>query len=72
MRVGVRLEKKPWRSLELAGVEIIDENGGGPDVRLRSRQLANQPPIRANAVGTKVPAPCLHKEPDGGSYERFL
>jgi hypothetical protein len=43
MRVGVRLEKKPWRSLELAGVEFIDENGGGPGVRLRNRQRLKQP-----------------------------
>ena len=27
------------RSLESAGVEFIDENGGGPGVRLRKRQL---------------------------------
>jgi hypothetical protein len=26
------------RSLEAAGVEFIDENGGGPGVRLRKRQ----------------------------------
>jgi ribosome-binding protein aMBF1 (putative translation factor) len=26
------------RALELAGVEFIDENGGGPGVRLRTRQ----------------------------------
>ena len=26
------------RALELAGVEFIDENGGGPGVRLRERQ----------------------------------
>jgi hypothetical protein len=26
------------RSLEAAGVEFIDENGGGPGVRLRNRQ----------------------------------
>ena len=26
------------RALELAGVEFIDENGGGPGVRLRKRQ----------------------------------
>ena len=25
-------------ALELAGVEFIDENGGGPGVRLRKRQ----------------------------------
>jgi hypothetical protein len=27
------------RALEMAGVEFIDENGGGPGVRLRKRQL---------------------------------
>jgi hypothetical protein len=27
------------RTLELAGVEFIDENGGGPGVRLRKRRL---------------------------------
>ena len=27
------------RALEGAGVEFIDENGGGPGVRLRKRQL---------------------------------
>jgi hypothetical protein len=26
------------RAFELAGVEFIDENGGGPGVRLRKRQ----------------------------------
>jgi hypothetical protein len=26
------------RALEAAGVEFIDENGGGPGVRLRERQ----------------------------------
>ena len=26
------------RALEIAGVEFIDENGGGPGVRLRERQ----------------------------------
>jgi ribosome-binding protein aMBF1 (putative translation factor) len=30
-------------SLEIAGVEFIDENGGGPGVRLRKRQRAKQP-----------------------------
>jgi len=28
--------------LELAGVEFIDEDGGGPGVRLRKRQRSNQ------------------------------
>ncbi len=27
-----------WRALKGAGVEFIDENGGGPGVRLRKRQ----------------------------------
>ena len=40
---GVRLETKPWRFLELAGVEFIDENGGGPSVRLRKSQRLKQP-----------------------------
>jgi hypothetical protein len=26
------------RALEVAGVEFIDDNGGGPGVRLRKRQ----------------------------------
>jgi transcriptional regulator with XRE-family HTH domain len=30
------------RALEEAGVEFIDENGGGPGVRLRKRQRAKQ------------------------------
>jgi hypothetical protein len=29
------------RALEAAGVEFIDENGGGPGVRLRKRQRKN-------------------------------
>ena len=31
------------RAWETAGVEFIDENGGGPGVRLRKRQLAKRP-----------------------------
>jgi transcriptional regulator with XRE-family HTH domain len=30
-------------SLELAGVEFIDENGGGPGVRLKKRQQRRKP-----------------------------
>ena len=30
-------------SLEVAGVEFIDENGGGPGVRLRKRQRPKKP-----------------------------
>jgi hypothetical protein len=31
------------RALEAAGVEFIDENGGGPGVRLRKRQRRKMP-----------------------------
>ena len=31
------------RALELAGIEFIDENGGGAGVRLRNRQRPKQP-----------------------------
>jgi hypothetical protein len=34
------------RALETAGVEFIDENGGGPGVRLRKRQQAKGIPHR--------------------------
>ena len=30
------------RALEAAGIEFIDENGGGPGVRLRKRQRVKQ------------------------------
>ena len=30
------------RALETAGIDFIDENGGGPGVRLRKRQRAKQ------------------------------
>ena len=33
---------KSKRALEAAGVEFIDENGGGPGVRLRKRQRTKQ------------------------------
>jgi hypothetical protein len=33
------LEMLRW-AVELAGVEFIDENGGGPGLRLRKRQRA--------------------------------
>ena len=32
------------RAFEVAGVEFIDENGGGPGVRLRKRQLKGEKP----------------------------
>jgi hypothetical protein len=31
------------RALEDAGIEFIDENGGGPGVRLRKRQRLKKP-----------------------------
>jgi hypothetical protein len=31
------------RTLEMTGVEFIDENGGGPGVRLRNPQRPKQP-----------------------------
>ena len=31
------------RAFEVAGVEFIDENGGGPGVRLRKRRRAKKP-----------------------------
>ena len=34
--------RKPRRALELAGIEFIDENGGGPGVRLRKPQRSKQ------------------------------
>ena len=34
-------------ALEKAGIEFIDENGGGPGVRLRKRSRAKQPSKRA-------------------------
>jgi hypothetical protein len=33
------------RALETAGVEFIDENGGGPGVRLRKRQRPRAPTV---------------------------
>jgi len=37
-RVSDEARSKFRRALESAGVEFIDENGGGPGVRLRKRQ----------------------------------
>jgi transcriptional regulator with XRE-family HTH domain len=37
-RVSDEAQTKLQRALESAGVEFIDENGGGPGVRLRKRQ----------------------------------
>jgi transcriptional regulator with XRE-family HTH domain len=38
-RVSEEARNKLRRALESAGVEFIDENGGGPGVRLRKRHL---------------------------------
>jgi hypothetical protein len=38
------------RALEDAGVEFIDENGGGPGVRLRKRQRPKKPKYSAGQV----------------------
>jgi hypothetical protein len=35
------------RALETAGVELIDENGGGPGVRLRKRSRSGEPASRS-------------------------
>ncbi|MGB9020932.1 MAG: helix-turn-helix domain-containing protein [Pseudolabrys sp.] len=35
--------QKIQAALEKAGIQFIDENGGGPGVRLRKRQRAKQP-----------------------------
>jgi transcriptional regulator with XRE-family HTH domain len=37
LRVSDEARNKLQRALESAGVEFIDENGGGPGVRLRKR-----------------------------------
>ena len=38
------------RALEDAGVEFIDENGGGPGVRLRKRQRAKKAEVKQKPV----------------------
>jgi len=42
-----KIDAEIRRALELAGVEFIDENGGGPGVRLRKRQRAKPSKIAA-------------------------
>ena len=37
-QVSIEAVKRIREALKLAGVEFIDENGGGPGVRLRKRQ----------------------------------
>jgi hypothetical protein len=40
-------------AIERAGVEFIDENGGGPCVRLRNRQRKEQSPKQKKAISKK-------------------
>ena len=42
-RVSEEARLKLRRTLESGGVEFIDENGGGPGVRLRKRQGPTKP-----------------------------
>ena len=42
-RVSQEARLRLQRTLESGGVEFIDENGGGPGVRLRKRQRPKQP-----------------------------
>jgi hypothetical protein len=42
LRVTAANELAIKRALEAAGVEFIDENGGGPGVRLRKPQRSKQ------------------------------
>ena len=42
-RIGVATIRLLRRTFELAGIEFVDENGGGPGVRLRKRQRAKRP-----------------------------
>lgn len=39
----VKTTQRLHAALERAGIEFIDENGGGPGVRLRKRQRPKQP-----------------------------
>jgi len=41
------------RALEAAGVEFIDENGGGPGVRLRKRQQTKSARAEPNSRQTR-------------------
>ena len=43
IRVSDDARTKLRQALEAAGIEFIDENGGGPGVRLRKRQQAKPP-----------------------------
>ena len=42
-RVSERTRHALQLALELGGIEFIDENGGGPGVRLRKRQRLKKP-----------------------------
>jgi transcriptional regulator with XRE-family HTH domain len=43
IRVSEEARAKLRLALETAGVEFIDENGGGPGVRLNKRQSSSRP-----------------------------
>ena len=43
IRVSSEARTKLRQALEAANIEFIDENGGGPGVRLRNRQKPKQP-----------------------------
>ena len=45
------------RALELGGIEFIDENGGGPRVRLRKRQRGKTNEVDNNRAILKGPPP---------------
>ena len=45
----VARRSKPFVGFELAGVEFIHENGGGPGVRLRKRRQKKALPLRGNS-----------------------
>ena len=49
------------KALEAAGVEFIDENGGGPGVRLRKRQ-GKTPTPRPTLISPKLRPPLSYCE----------
>ena len=58
-RVSDDARKKLQRAVE-TGVEFIDENGGGPGVRLRKRQKSKRrfPTLR---LGRQAQSPCANR-----------
>jgi hypothetical protein len=43
MMRSAQIPREVRRHVQMAGAEFIDENGGGPGVRLRDRQQPKQP-----------------------------